>query len=125
MPRGGRRPGAGARPGNWNALKTGRYSPRFQQALAALRADPQFRQAFRLLQRVAQRTHDLPPAAHARRLRRQLRRVEALLEAVLRAALQTSAPPSSAAPALIVPPAEPDILPENGQSDAASPEGNS
>ncbi len=32
MPAGGRRPGAGAPRGNLNAIKTGRYSPRFDAA---------------------------------------------------------------------------------------------
>ncbi len=43
MPRGGKRPGAGAKPGNLNALKDGRHSPRFRQLLLALLALPEFR----------------------------------------------------------------------------------
>ena len=41
MPRGGRRPGAGAPLGNHNALKTGRYSKRFQQLARALLKNPE------------------------------------------------------------------------------------
>ena len=40
MPRGGRRPGAGAPKGNLNALKTGRYSKRLTALRAALEAMP-------------------------------------------------------------------------------------
>ncbi|MEX2246742.1 MAG: hypothetical protein WEC75_08640 [Dehalococcoidia bacterium] len=40
MPRGGRRPGAGAPKGNLNALKSGRYSPRVRAVLYALVDDP-------------------------------------------------------------------------------------
>ena len=40
MTRGGKRPGAGAPLGNHNALKTGRYSKRFQQIARALLKDP-------------------------------------------------------------------------------------
>jgi len=45
MPRGGRRPGAGARPGNMNALKHGRNSQLVQTLLAALAAHPTTREA--------------------------------------------------------------------------------
>ncbi len=48
MPRGGKRPGAGAKPGNLNALKDGRHSPRYRQLLLALLALPEFR-AFLLM----------------------------------------------------------------------------
>ena len=41
MSRGGRRPGAGAPLGNHNALKTGRYSKRFQQLARALLKNPE------------------------------------------------------------------------------------
>ena len=40
MPRGGRRPGAGAPKGNMNALKSGRYSPHFNAVRAALSQRP-------------------------------------------------------------------------------------
>ena len=41
MTRGGKRPGAGAPLGNHNALKTGRYSKRFQQIARALLKNPE------------------------------------------------------------------------------------
>ncbi len=41
MPRGGKRPGAGAPKGNLNAVKAGRYSPRLQAIAKALAADPE------------------------------------------------------------------------------------
>lgn len=63
MPRGGRRPGAGARPGNMNALKHGRNSQLVQTLLAALAAHPTTREALirmarrqRARQREAERT---------------------------------------------------------------------
>jgi hypothetical protein len=40
MPRGGKRPGAGARPGNINALKTGVYSRRAKAIHKALAQSP-------------------------------------------------------------------------------------
>ena len=43
MPRGGRRPGAGAPKGNHNALKTGKYSKRFKEAMSNLINTPEFR----------------------------------------------------------------------------------
>ena len=43
MSRGGKRPGAGAPLGNHNALKTGRYSKRFQQLARALLKNPETR----------------------------------------------------------------------------------
>jgi len=45
MPRGGRRPGAGAPKGNLNALKTGQYSKQFAQVGALLANDPKVREA--------------------------------------------------------------------------------
>jgi len=61
--RGGRRPGAGARPGNMNALKHGRNSHLVQTLLAALAAHPTTREALirmarrqRARQREAERT---------------------------------------------------------------------
>jgi hypothetical protein len=41
MPRGGRRPGTGARKGNVNALKTGKHSLRAQRAIEAIVASPE------------------------------------------------------------------------------------
>ena len=52
MPRGGRRPGAGARKGNINALKHGRRSRRLNELGAQLAASPAVRQ---LLLRLASR----------------------------------------------------------------------
>ena len=43
MPRGGRRPGAGAPKGNLNALKTGAYSRQLGAAIGALLSVPQTR----------------------------------------------------------------------------------
>jgi hypothetical protein len=50
---GGRRPGAGARKGNTNALKTGLYSARLRALLGALQKDPIFIATYRLLMRAA------------------------------------------------------------------------
>src|SRR5262245_44170465 len=43
MPRGGRRPGAGAPAGNLNALTVGAYSPRFRRAVLILSVSPDLR----------------------------------------------------------------------------------
>ena len=43
MPRGGRRPGAGAPIGNTNVLKHGKHSRRVRAVVAALMADPEAR----------------------------------------------------------------------------------
>ena len=52
MPRGGRRPGAGAPKGNLNALKHGSYSRQFAQLGALLAASPAARESLlRLLTR--------------------------------------------------------------------------
>ncbi len=51
MPRGGKRPGAGAKPGNINALKPGRHSVRLRQLLPALLEVPEFRQLLFVLRR--------------------------------------------------------------------------
>ncbi len=51
MPRGGPRPGAGARPGNMNALKHGHHSPRVQQLIALLVSIPETRDALLALTR--------------------------------------------------------------------------
>jgi hypothetical protein len=41
MPRGGYRPGSGAKPGNTNAIKNGRRSPRLRALRAAVRSLPE------------------------------------------------------------------------------------
>jgi len=84
MPRGGRRLGAGAPKGNWNGLKTGRHSPRFRQALLALRHDPPFMEVYRLLMR-AERAASSPTSR--RELHSQLGRIERLLGQLLRRTL--------------------------------------
>jgi hypothetical protein len=43
MPRGGRRPGAGAPKGNFNAMKSGKFSPRVRGVIAALMLLPETR----------------------------------------------------------------------------------
>jgi hypothetical protein len=55
MPRGGRRPGAGAPKGNWNALTTGLRSKRLQDLVLSLRDDPQFVAVYRLIIQAAAR----------------------------------------------------------------------
>ncbi|MBI2913802.1 MAG: hypothetical protein HYY03_07770 [Chloroflexi bacterium] len=55
MPRGGRRPGAGAKPGNLNALRHGRRSGQVQRLLVLLSAIPEVREA---LIRLARRQRD-------------------------------------------------------------------
>ncbi len=86
MPRGGRRTGAGAPKGNWNGLKTGRYSPRFRQAVLALRHDAQFIEVYRLLMRADRAAHT---SASRRDLRAQFGRIERLLGQLLRRRLVT------------------------------------
>ena len=54
MPRGGRRPGAGAPKGNLNALKTGARSRQLRAVLAALLIEPHTR---RVLLQLARRQH--------------------------------------------------------------------
>ncbi len=51
MPRGGRRPGAGAKAGNMNALKSGHHSPRVQRLIALLVSVPETRAALLALAR--------------------------------------------------------------------------
>ncbi len=56
MPRGGRRPGAGAPKGNLNALKHGGFSRQFAQLGAILAASPAVRESlFRLAERYQSR----------------------------------------------------------------------
>lgn len=50
MPRGGRRPGAGAPKGNVNAFKTGKTSRQYQRMLEIVQQDPEM---VRLLREVA------------------------------------------------------------------------
>ena len=71
MPRGGKRPGAGAPRGNYNGLKHGRYSPRILAAYTWLLANPEFQAISTVLAaRVARRS---PYAASTRaRMLRQL-----------------------------------------------------
>ena len=56
MPRGGRRPGAGAPKGNMNALKSGRYSPRFNAVRTALSQHPAVQAYLAALRRQQLRT---------------------------------------------------------------------
>lgn len=50
MPRGGRRPGAGAPKGNLNAFRTGKHSKQYKRLLEILSRDPE---AVRLLEEIA------------------------------------------------------------------------
>lgn len=50
MPRGGRRPGAGAPRGNINAVKNGPASATYQRAVLILAVAPEVRSLFRALQ---------------------------------------------------------------------------
>jgi hypothetical protein len=61
MPRGARRPGAGAPKGNWNALTTGLRSKRLQDLVLSLRDDPQFVAVYRLI--VEPPPEEAPPRA--------------------------------------------------------------
>ena len=51
MPRGGRRPGAGAPKGNTNTLKSGRYSARLKTVFAAMPQLPEVRDYFAMVRR--------------------------------------------------------------------------
>jgi hypothetical protein len=106
MPRGGKRPGAGAPKGNLNAFKHGRRSPRARRIIETILADPAARRALIELQRSAtepalgrkrrQTRIDelraaLDPAVALRTLRkRDQRRVRALrrMRAILTARLE-------------------------------------
>jgi hypothetical protein len=57
MPRGGRRPGAGAPRGNLNALKNGARTRRLGYALAAMLAEPQIRDVIMGLLRAGETSH--------------------------------------------------------------------
>ena len=63
MPRGGRRPGAGAPKGNLNALKTGKTSRQYQRLIEILSQDPE---AVRLVREIV-----LGDEARKRRRRRE------------------------------------------------------
>ena len=51
MPKGGRRPGAGAPKGNTNALKSGRHSARFKAVFTAMSQVPEIRDYFAMVRR--------------------------------------------------------------------------
>ena len=68
MPRGGRRPGAGAPKGNFNGLRTGLHSPRVRAAIRAIVADP-------VLWRALHRLNADPEAPRRRARAAWLRRV--------------------------------------------------
>ncbi len=51
MPKGGTRVGSGAPPGNTNALKTGRYSPRFVRAACVISLAPSLHEVLHALRR--------------------------------------------------------------------------
>ena len=87
MPRGGRRPGAGAPKGNTNALKNGHHSLRVKAVIDALLADPETREvllrlgskgevrniyARELALAMARLMHDRPIAAKARAVTNKL-----------------------------------------------------
>jgi hypothetical protein len=80
MPRGGRRPGAGAPAGNLNAFKTGARSPRARRAVERLIADPAARRALAELVEV-------PATAARRRKRRRTVGVEPALPHALAATI--------------------------------------
>ncbi len=95
MPRGGRRPGAGAKPGNLNALRHGRRSGHVQRLLALLSAIPEVREAL------------IGLARRQRAQRRQAERTAAhILYTLLNQALigltnhHTDSPPSDSDPLL-------------------------
>ncbi len=54
MPRGGRRPGAGAPKGNMNGLRSGRYSKQLKRLIIVLMAVPELRQVLLHLRRLDQ-----------------------------------------------------------------------
>ncbi len=62
MPRGGRRPGADAPKGNMNALKSGRYSPRFNAVRTALSQHPEIQAYLAALRRQQPRTKRMAAA---------------------------------------------------------------
>jgi hypothetical protein len=59
MPRGGRRPGAGAKPGNLNALRSGAHSKQFKALIIALMAYPEIRRVLLHFSRLDQHQRDL------------------------------------------------------------------
>ncbi len=60
MPRGGRRPGAGAPRGNLNGLRTGNYSPRVLAMAQRLLDDPDLRTLLRVLSQSSLRRLGMP-----------------------------------------------------------------
>ena len=61
MPRGGRRPGAGAPKGNWNALSSGRRSARLRALILSLKHDRHFLMVYALLRLAAVRQRRKAP----------------------------------------------------------------
>lgn len=57
MPRGGRRPGAGAPKGNFNAVKGGAYSRRMRFAMAVLLTVPEYRLMLKFLHTAGEEAH--------------------------------------------------------------------
>ena len=57
MPRGGRRPGAGAPKGNFNAVKGGAYSRRMRLAMAVLLTVPEYRLMLKFLHGAGAEAH--------------------------------------------------------------------
>ena len=57
MPRGGRRPGAGAPKGNFNAVKSGTSSRRLRIAMATMLAVPEYRHILRFLLTGGEKAH--------------------------------------------------------------------
>jgi hypothetical protein len=64
---GGRRPGAGGKPGNLNPLKTGLHSPRLYRAALLVAVVPELRLLFEALIREDPAQARLPPAAGGER----------------------------------------------------------
>ena len=70
MSRGGRRPGAGAPLGNHNALKTGRYSKRFQQIDLAFLNNPETRALIAAFRKKQIKQHRIAAGLADREIRR-------------------------------------------------------
>jgi hypothetical protein len=71
MPRGGRRPGAGAPRGNLNRLQHGHYSPRVRGLAQQLIDEPDVRTVLRVLSHGSLLRLPLPQRAPARKTRRR------------------------------------------------------
>jgi hypothetical protein len=78
MPRGGKRPGAGAPKGNLNAFKHGRRSPRARRIIETILADPAARRALIELQRSA-----TEPALGRRRRQTRIDELRAALDSAV------------------------------------------